>query len=74
MHKQLSEQTKKEPKSLSVDDLINIDELKIINNWSEDYYKTINSIYTKIIIFLNGKCKAINDKIILIKMILLESL
>lgn len=63
MHKQLSEQTKKEPKSLSGDDVINIDELKIINNWSEDYYKTIKNIYTKIIIFLNGKCKAINDKI-----------
>ena len=48
LHKQLSKKTKKEPKSLSGDDLINIDELKIINNWSEDYYKTIKNIYQKL--------------------------
>ena len=35
--------------------LINLDELMISNNWSNNYYKTIKSLYNKIITFLKNK-------------------
>ena len=59
----LSENNKKESKSLSKNDFINLDELKIINNWGEDYYKTIKNTYDKIINFLNDKSRTNNENI-----------